>query len=75
MDGLTLNDFCKTFKTVTKNDMDHSKARLLLLRDFESFNNYKDLLTEFFDYAAQDITVLIDLVNKTHVIENVIELC
>lgn len=76
MDGFKLDDFCKHFKTVTKNEMDHSTARLLLLRQFDDINgDYKQLLTEFFNYAVQDITVLIELVNASHVIDNVVELC
>lgn len=75
MDGLTLNDFCKLFKTQTKHDMDHEQAWLLLLREWQHFNNYSELLTQFFDYAIQDINVLIQLVNNSHVIDDNITLC
>jgi hypothetical protein len=76
MDGFKLNDFCKVYKTSLKNDMDHDQARLLLLRDYETFGvKYYDLLTDFFNYAVQDINVLIELVNNSRVIEDNITLC
>lgn len=56
--------------------MDHSRARELLLWNFNKFgDSYWEEFNKFMDYCIKDVEILEKLVNKSQVITNSIELC
>lgn len=57
LQGLSMNDYAKVFNCSQKLEMDHSEARQLWLEGFKYNENY-DKMTQFVDYAVQDVVVL-----------------
>lgn len=68
-----LEDFCKVFNAINKDELDHCESWQLLLNDYkEESNNLK--LTKYFDYAIKDIICLEDVINKSCCLSDQIKL-